>query len=338
MFQGATMNTKIHCLALLCMLAFSGCGQGDSQPSSELPAIVTPPAPLTGGGPQPEGAIWLTDARAGFQTKLTRRESAQRPVAQPPATLFRTVQYRSPAGELAAYLTPDPMDGARHPAILWITGGDCNTIDEVWTAAPASNDQTAGAYRQAGIVMMFASLRGGNVNPGVREGFFGEVDDILAAAAYLASQPYIDPNRIYLGGHSTGGTLALLAAESTDCFRAVFSFGPAAVVALYGTEMLPFDFTNPREAELRDPVRWLTSIKRPTFILEGIQDGNQQALEMIQRASTNPLVHCLPIRNADHFSVLGPTNQLIARKIVADNGPQTNLSLTAEEVEGLLAQ
>ena len=74
--------------------------------------------------------------------------------------------------------------------------------------------------------MMFPSLRGGNDNPGVREGFFGEVDDVLAAAEYLSKQAFVDPQRIYLGGHSTGGTLVLLVAECSGRFRAVFSFGP----------------------------------------------------------------------------------------------------------------
>ena len=67
---------------------------------------------------------------------------------------------------------------------------------------------------------MFPSLRGGNDNPGRREGFFGEVDDILAATDYLARQPHVDPKRIYLGGHSTGGTMVMLVAESTDRYCA----------------------------------------------------------------------------------------------------------------------
>ena len=43
--------------------------------------------------------------------------------------------------------------------------------------------------------MLFPSLRGGNQNPGVKEGFFGEVDDLLAAANFLAKQGFVDPNR-----------------------------------------------------------------------------------------------------------------------------------------------
>src|SRR5436305_720847 len=133
-------------------------------------------------------------------------------------------------GPTAAYLSPDPRDGKKHPAIIWITGGDCNSIGDVWTPEPRDNDQTAAAYRKAGILMMFPSLRGGNVNPGVREGFLGEVDDVLAAADFLAQQTYVEPGRIYLGGHSTGGTLVLLVAECSDRFRAVFSFGPVSDV------------------------------------------------------------------------------------------------------------
>ena len=136
------------------------------------------------------------------------------------------MKYDSPAGSLAAYVSPDPNDGKRHPAIIWITGGDCNTIGEMWNPRPASNDQTARAYREAGLVMMFPSLRGGNDNPGFKENFYGEVDDVLAAAAYLAKQDYVDPKRIYLGGHSTGGTLVLLVAEVPNPFRAVFLIRP----------------------------------------------------------------------------------------------------------------
>src|SRR5207253_7881805 len=61
--------------------------------------------------------------------------------------------------------------------------------DGIWKALPADFDQTsraANAFRRAGLVLMFPTLRGGNDNPGLKEGFFGEVDDVLAGAEYLA--------------------------------------------------------------------------------------------------------------------------------------------------------
>ena len=110
---------------------------------------------------------------------------------------------------------------------------------------------------------MFPSLRGGNDNPGQNEGFFGEVDDVIAAAAFLSRQDYVDPKRIYLGGHSTGGTLVMLVAEYSDRFRAVFSFGPADDVRGYGGQFVPANLSDPKDYELRSPGRWLSSVRSP---------------------------------------------------------------------------
>jgi dipeptidyl aminopeptidase/acylaminoacyl peptidase len=255
------------------------------------------------------------------------------PPPSPPRSIFRLVKYESPVGKLAAYVSPDPGDGKKHPAIVWITGGDCNTIDDLWKPAPRANDQTAAAYRKAGVVLMFPSLRGGNDNPGRREGFFGEVDDVLAATDFLAKQPYVDPKRIYLGGHSTGGTLAMLVAESTDRYRAVFSFGPAATVQGYPDEYLPFDRSNSREAELRSPALWLHSVRSPLFVFEGTDGGsNIDSLQLMAKITKNPQIHFLPVRGVDHFSILAPTNEKIAAKILGDEGPTTNLTFTEDEL------
>jgi dipeptidyl aminopeptidase/acylaminoacyl peptidase len=275
----------------------------------------------------------LTQARTGFKSALKPEAGDRQPVEQPPPGTFHTVKYPTESGELAAYLTDDPGDGQRHPAIIWITGGDCNSIGDVWSEAPSDNDQTAAAYRHLGIVLMFPSLRGGNNGPGVKEGFLGEVDDVLAAAKFLEAQPYVDPKRIYLGGHSTGGTLALLVAESSDRFRAVFSFGPVADVAGYGSDsgFLPFDMSKPKEVMLRSPGYWLKSLKSPVWIIEG-ESGNIEALrEMKSKAAGNPKAHFVEVAHATHFSTLGPTNYLLAKKVVQDTGSETGITLTDAE-------
>jgi dipeptidyl aminopeptidase/acylaminoacyl peptidase len=287
----------------------------------------------------PDTSVSLTEARQGFQSKLSQQGSAKEPVAAPPPALFRTVRYDAPAGKLAAYLSPDPKDGKKRPAIIWITGGDCNSIDQgCWKEGPPSNDQSAAAFRKAGIVMMFPSLRGGNDNPGVKEGFLGEVDDVIAAAEYLGKQEFVDPKRIYLGGHSTGGTLVLLVAECSDRFRAVFSFGPVDDVSGYGREYLPFDTWNRREIEVRSPGRWLHSIRNPVFVFEGTSQGNLDSLQKMARTSTNPQVHFLTVKGATHFSVLAPTTRLIADKILRDDGDVSNLAFTEEEVNKAAAR
>ena len=150
----------------------------------------------------------FADARKGFVTTFREARRLGRPVPQPPRGQGRVVRYPSAVGPLPALVTAISQDGRRRPAIVWISGGDANTVDgSVREAAPPDNDQTARQYREAGIVTLDPSLRGGNDNPASREGYFGEVDDVLAASDWLAAQPGIDPARISLGGHSAEATL-----------------------------------------------------------------------------------------------------------------------------------
>jgi pimeloyl-ACP methyl ester carboxylesterase len=286
-----------------------------------------------GGTPKSkDGKNPLLTARSQLKTKLIDRGGDRDPIEVPPKGVFELVKYKAPAGMLGAYLTPDPKDGKKHPAIIWITGGDCNSIGDVWSPAEADNDQTAAAYRQKGIVMMFPSLRGGNQNPGKRESFLGEVDDILAAADHLAKLPYVDPARIYLGGHSTGGTMVLMVAECSDRFRAVFSFGPADRVMGYGPEMLAFNPLDDKEERVRSPQYWLEHITSPTFVFEGNTDGNIDALYTFKKGLENSLVKLYEVRGRNHFSVLAPTNQLIADQILKDTGNEVKMTFPYKQL------
>jgi hypothetical protein len=253
---------------------------------------------------------------------------------------MQVVQYESPAGKLKAYLSPAPTDGKKHPAIIWIHGGDCNSIaDFCFTDRPPENDQSAGAFRKSSIVVMFPSLRGGNDNPGHIEGMFGEIDDIVAAAAFLAKQDYVDPKRIYLGGHSTGGTMVLLAAECSDCFRAVFSFGPVPSIANYGSKFATHDLSDKQETLLRAPGSWLSSITAPTFVIEGTaQPGNISSLRAMAGRCTNRLVRFLPVNAATHFNVLAPVEKLIVRQILDDSGESCAIELTENALNQAFAQ
>ena len=291
-----------------------------------------PPRPIISKSPTPRPA--LAAARAGFETRLIRREKESSPAEPPPARMFDLVKYESPAGALSAYVSHDPEDNTRRPAMIWLVGGFGNSISPVaWEAATRENDQTAGIIRKAGIAMMYPSLRGGNDNPGLKEGFLGEVEDVIAAANYLRSLKHIDPTRIYLGGHSTGGTLALLTAAATNnLFRAVFSLGPIDDPVRYGQEYLPYDINDAREAELRAPIRWLHSIKTPTHVFEGV-DGNISSLLAMQQENTNPLVRFHPVEGSDHFDVIAPLSELIAEKILGDPGPEAEITITDEEVQ-----
>ncbi|AVQ00074.1 peptidase [Ahniella affigens] len=262
----------------------------------------------------------LRDARQSFKTNIVRTEPAFGAADDPSGSDFDLIRYDAPVGKLAAYLSKNPGDGLRHPAIVWITGGETQSIGDIWSPQSRSNDQSAAAYRKAGIIMMFPSQRGGNDNPGQREGFLGEADDILAATDYLASLPYVDTQQIYLGGHSTGGTLAMLVAESTDRYRAVFAFGPAAWANQYGGDFVFADLKDDRELALRSPYEWLADVRRPLYVFEGSEQGNWDgAIEIMATSNKNPNIHFFRLDGHSHFSVLAPVNELLAAQIVRGN-------------------
>jgi carboxymethylenebutenolidase len=55
-----------------------------------------------------------------------------------------------------------------------------------------------------------------------------QLDDVMAALAFLKTVPGIDPQRVAVAGHSFGGSLTLLAAERDSTLRAAVTFAAAA--------------------------------------------------------------------------------------------------------------
>lgn len=280
----------------------------------------------------------FAEAHDAFTTTLARQENDSDTVPEPPEGLFDLVSYSSKVGDLAAYVSSDPGDGEKHPLIIWVVGGWGNGIDDFPWCYPAwDNDQTGSAFWQAGVLTMYPSFRGGNGNPGHYEALFGEVDDIVSAYEYAASLPYVDPDRIYLGGHSTGATRALLASEYTDKFRAVFCYGAVDEVKYHNNSQFTFDTENEDEFTMRSPIHWLDNVKSPTFLIEG-RDGNSENLERMQQATDNENIHGYVIEGADHFSTLAPLTRLAAEKILADTGESCSISITQEELDAAMAR
>ncbi len=292
--------------------------------------IALLPLAFTGCGSHSQSAPpkTLAQARQGFHTHLLTQKKTPDPVPAPPAG-FELVHYAAPLGSFPAYvaLPAGASAGAKSPAIVWIAGGFDNSLgDTPWAAATPDNDQSARAFPQAGVLTLYPSLRGGNNNPGFLEGLGGEVDDALAAARYLQTRPDVDPKRIYLGGHSTGGTLALLCAEMPNPFRAVFAFGPVDNVADYGQDNLPFNVNDMRELTARGPILYLDTITTPTFAFEGTGEGNIEPLRKMCANTTNPALHFYEVPGQDHFSELAPVTPVVARQIASDTGPQPHFS------------
>lgn len=274
----------------------------------------------------------FAEAHDAFQTKLVKEKRDREQIPAPPEGVFDLVDYPTKIGDMAAYVSSDPGDGQKHPMIVWVVGGWGNGIDEFpWSYPSWDNDQTASAFWQAGVLTMYPSFRGGCGNPGHYEALFGEVDDLVSALAYAKTLPYVDPDRIYLGGHSTGATRVLLASEYTDQFRAAFCFGPVDHVKYHNHSQFTFDTSNQEEYVMRSPIYWLEDVKRPTFIIEGM-GGNSARVKNIQNKSQNSNISCYIIDGADHFTGLAPVTGLVAQKILGDTGEETNITISPQEL------
>ena len=305
-------------------LFVGACSRTPPEPTRQAPRTITSTSSATATGIEET----LVAARRGFVTSASDDLPPGTSPPTPPKDVLDVVRYPSPVGQLAAYVTPRPKDGKRRPAIVWIAGGFDNGIDATaWEPAPRTNDQSARAFREAGVVLMLPSLRGGNDNPGKRETLYREVDDVIAARDWLAEQDGVDPQRIHLGGHSTGGTLALLVAETTDKFRAVFAFGPVADARSYAAHAPVLG--DAREARLRSPVHFMATIRTPTFVIEGSASPNAGDLSQLARAASGAPVKTFTVDGGNHFSVLAPTTALLAKKILTDKIELTETELAA---------
>ncbi len=231
------------------------------------PAFAAPPFSV----PQtpPLESRDYADARRNFATRLL--ESGPAPEASgrlgtPPGA--RRVTYPGgPDGSipLVAWLSHYDPSGKPKPAVLFLHGGNA-TGEGHW--------ELMKSYREAGFVVLHPSFRGENGQAGAFSGFYDETSDALAAAAYLEGLPGIDRSRLFLAGHSNGGTLALLCAM-TRTFRASvpISAGVNAwrFFSRYQDEVR-FDAADPQEFVMRSSVCFGKSLKCPTLLLRGTEE------------------------------------------------------------------
>lgn len=171
----------------------------------------------------------LEEAHKNFKTKIVNGQKTEfvpdgKPGIPPKNSKFSLVNYPSKLGEMPMYKN----NGKKYPAIIYLNGGFGGIGDSKFDwdeESPKNNYQGADAFKRDDFVLAIPSARGENANSGKYEMFYGEIEDLEEARKYVASLPYVDSSRIYLVGHSTDGTKALLLSEYSKGFRAVFAIG-----------------------------------------------------------------------------------------------------------------
>lgn len=209
------------------------------------------------------------EARKRFHTHLLRKISAPEK-SSPLGTPDGGTRVTYPGGpngsiELVAWLSNYTPSKTLKPAVLFLHGGNA-TGDGHWALMKP--------YWDAGFVVLLPSFRGENGQKGNYSGFYDETADALAAASYLENLPGIDQDRLFLAGHSNGGTLSLLA-SMTRKFRASVPISAGVNSWRYFnrySDELCFDGSNQQEFIMRSSVCFGPSLKCPTLLLRGTEE------------------------------------------------------------------
>jgi acetyl esterase/lipase len=229
-----------------------------------------------------------TTARKRFKTRLikygpspqSQEETDSADVPPPGVTQFF---FKSGNLTLKAWINkPNEKNIKNHPAIIFLHGG---------LAFGKGDWDMAKPFRDSGFIVITPMLRGENGQKGIFTFLYDEINDAIAAGAYARRQRYIDSNRIYLAGHSDGGTLALLAAMSCRYFKKAASFSALPDQVSYYSfgidpKLIPFDTTDRREFQMRSPLEYANSFKCSARLYYGTEEpgflssSNQQTAEI----------------------------------------------------------
>jgi dienelactone hydrolase len=174
----------------------------------------------------------------------------------------------------AWYQRPPVAGGRRVPLVVYLHND--------FTLLPSSY-VNARPFLQAGYAVLWPSVRGENGNPGQTELLLGEVDDVKAAIAWGRRQPGIDPDCVYVIGHSIGGGLAGLLSLHGDVAGVRRT---ASVGGMYRAHtfhnwaerrdtlgLVRFDLGDRREIALRLLLPNLRDVVHPHIAYAGVDDA-----------------------------------------------------------------
>ena len=213
----------------------------------------------------PEQTQDYADARKAFRTRLTTAGPApQFELPLTPPDDVDVVEYTSGDLTLTAWASKPPAGGGKQPGVLYLHSG--------WGFGAGDWEETA-PLRAAGFAVLIPMLRGENGQKGNFSLFCDEVGDAVAATDALAKRPGVDADRLFVGGYSSGGTLALLTAMADKRFKGCGAISGSPdqkkFTQFQDDFVVPFDTADPTEVAIRSPLAWPKSFKCPARLYVG---------------------------------------------------------------------
>jgi len=251
-------------------------------------------------GPDAPGDLWIARLDAGAAVPARRITDVAAGALDGMAfSTPQAVTYGSADGQEIEGLLygPVPASGERGPAILWIHGGPNAQHTNGW--APliqylAQRGYTIFAPNYRGSTGYGRAFMEANIGPGSGV----DVEDWIAAAAFLRRLPSVDPGRVGIMGRSAGGFATLLALGiSPETFQAGIAIAaPTNWLTHWDEARMPWirrlrvklmglQGTNLEDYRKRSPVEYAEAFRAPVLILHGEDDPgppSRQALEMAE--------------------------------------------------------
>ncbi len=209
---------------------------------------------------------------------------------------------------------PPGFDPARrYPLALDIHGGPHIDYGPMFSI-------THQLYAAAGYVTVFANPRG---SVGYGEAFANLIDkvypdrdhdDLMSVVDAMVARPYVDPDRLYIGGGSGGGVLTAWAIARTDRFaaaamkRPVVNWTSTALTTDIGALMMDYWFEappweKPDEYWRRSPLSVVAAVRTPTIIITGEADwrtpmsDSEQYFQALQARGVESMLMRMPEAN-----------------------------------------
>lgn len=248
----------------------------------------------------------LRELRASFKTDL--RVTGPAPHKGEAPDLPGAWNYPS-SGELSLQASLQfPEGDGPFPAVVYCHGGFSLDRQDI---------RHTEALLKAGFAVYAPTWRGENGNPGAYELCYGEAADCVAAMEYLARREDIDPESIFLAGHSLGAINAMLAAELSSRPRGAVAIG--GMLDMYSLHVwqpkkfldeIPFDTTDEQEDLLRSPAKFLADLTCPLRVVYGddeFEPAREQGKALAAAAAKlGKQVEYVELKGANHSTSLQP--------------------------------
>jgi len=222
----------------------------------------------------------------------------------------------------------------------WIPAGEEATPVILYFHGNASNNgdivDNADVFHQLGLSVLLVDYRGYGKSSSIFPNETRVYQDATAAWEYLTQTRKIEPNHIFVYGHSLGGAIAIELASKQPNMAGLITEGTFTSIKEMGSinllfRLLPLDLI---VTQAFDSINKISSLKTPLLMFHGGEDEMipmEMAKQLFDKASPPKKLIQIPQAEHDNLHKVGDP-QYIAnlKQFIQENYPQNNFKQEQE--------